>query len=178
VSHAPSVRRLTDDEWRAYRELRLRALEESPDAFRSTLAAEMEFPDERWSTRLAQGANTASELPLVAEHAGELVGLAWGRIEPFTSGEAHVYQMWVAPEARGQGAGRALLGAIVDWARRSNARSVSLGVTCGDTPANRLYRAVGFEPVGVPEPLRPDSTRLAQQMTLAFQSPGAGREGR
>lgn len=178
MSDAVSVRRLEADEWQAYRDLRLRALAESPDAFGSTLAVEAEFPEERWSTRLAQGASSASDLPLAAERAGERVGLAWGRIEPFAAGEVHVYQMWVAPEARGQGAGRRLLETIVDWGRASNAHAVLLGVTCGDTPANHLYRALGFQPVGEPAPLRPDSTRFAQQMTLLLQSRGVGREGR
>lgn len=169
MSRAFSVRRFAAHEWQTYRSLRLRALAESPNAFARTHAEEAAFPTERWSARLESAGDTTSEFPLVAELSGEPVGLAWGRIEPFTRGEVHVYQMWVAPEARGHGIGRALLEAIVEWARASNARSVSLGVTCGDTPANHLYRAVGFEPTGAPEPLRPGTALLAQQMTLSLR---------
>jgi ribosomal protein S18 acetylase RimI-like enzyme len=169
ASAAASVRRLAAREWQTYRELRLRALAESPDAFRSTLEEEAGYPEARWRERLAADADSGSALPLVGELGRAPVGLAWGRIEPFVPDVAHVYQMWVAPEARGGGIGRMLLDAIVEWARASTARSVSLGVTCGDTPANRLYRAAGFVPVGVAEPLRRGSPKLAQPMTLRLR---------
>ncbi|MCA9712598.1 MAG: hypothetical protein KDK70_42615, partial [Myxococcales bacterium] len=77
----PSVRRLEPSEWRVYRELRLRALAESPDAFGSTLARERERSDEQWQARVAEGARSPSSLGLVAEVDGEPIGLAWGRIE-------------------------------------------------------------------------------------------------
>lgn len=162
----PSVRRFAADEWQIYRDLRLRALADAPDAFARTHSEEADYPDERWEARLADGAGLASALALVGESAGKPVGLGWGRIDPSTPEEAHVYQMWVAQEARAHGIGRMLLEAIVEWASASNAHSLSLGVTCGDTPALRLYRAAGFEPVGEPEPLRPGSALLAQTMTL------------
>jgi ribosomal protein S18 acetylase RimI-like enzyme len=154
----PSVRRLGAHEWRAYRDLRLRALGDSPDAFASTLEAARQRPEGYWVERLASGAASAWDLPLVAEEAGELVGLAWGTIDPAAPGTAHVIQMWVAPESRGRGCGSMLLDAIVAWAGEAQARSVVLSVACGDTPARRLYSRAGFRPVGGPEPLRPGST--------------------
>ena len=102
----------------------------------------------------------------MAEDGDEPVGLAWGTIDPSAPGTAHLIQMWVAPEGRGLGCGSLLLGAVVAWAREAEARSVVLGVTCGDTPARRLYSRAGFVPVGEPEPLRPGSTLLSQPMRL------------
>ncbi|MNJ78270.1 Mycothiol acetyltransferase [compost metagenome] len=74
--------------------------------------------------------------------------------------------MWVAPEARGLGAGRALLQSALDWARRAGMRHVRLGVTAADSPAMRLYRAQGFLPAGPLEPLREGSPLMAQAMAL------------
>jgi len=119
---------------------------------------------------MLRAADSTRELPLVAERSGEPVGLAWGRMDESTPDAAQLYQMWVAPEARGEGVGRMLLQAVVDWARGSNASTLSLGVTRGDTPATRLYRAAGFEPVGDAEPLRPGSELLAQPMTLRLET--------
>lgn len=167
-----SVRSLTAAEWELYRAVRLRALADAPDAFGSTLEEEAVLPAAHWEARLVAAAGAddlARSLPLVARLAGESVGLAWGRIEESAPEAAHLYQMWVAPEARGAGVGRRLLQAVVDWAIASNARSLSLCVTRGDTPATRLYRAAGFEPVGAEEPLRPGSELLAQSMTLCFE---------
>jgi GNAT superfamily N-acetyltransferase len=166
----PAVRSLARDEWRTYRDLRLRSLEDSPDAFGRTLSEERARPDEHWSSRLASV--SAADLPLVAEVNGEPVGLAWGRIEPSTPDTAHLYQMWVAPNHRGLGAGQLLLGAVIRWATAARVGWIALGVTCGDTAAMRLYARAGFRPVGEPAPLRPGSSLLAQSMRLELR-PGA-----
>ncbi len=170
MSSVPTVRRLSPDEWRLYRVLRLSAMRDAPDAFGSTLARERGFADEEWQRRLV-GDETAVNAPLVAEVAGEAIGLAWGRIESATPDVAHLYQMWVDPLHRGRGAGRLLLDAVVAWARERGASKVQLGVTEGDTPARRLYERAGFEAIGDPEPLREGSEKMAQTLELALRPP-------
>jgi ribosomal protein S18 acetylase RimI-like enzyme len=128
------------------------------------LAEEEGRTDSEWAARLA--AELPSDLPLVAEVGVEPIGLAWGRIEPSSPGVAHLYQMWVAPTHRKLGAGKMLLDAVIAWAAAKNIDCIGLGVTCGDTPATRLYSRAGFEPVGEPAPLRPGSSVLAQAMRL------------
>jgi ribosomal protein S18 acetylase RimI-like enzyme len=144
----------------------LRALADSPDAFGSTWEVEHEKPDEYWAGRLSSAVTSQRQLPLVAEAGTALVGLVWGRIEDAQPESAHVFQMWVAPEARSRGCGTVLLQTVVAWARNLKATTVSLQVTCGDTAARRLYERAGFRPAGDPEPLRPGSTVLAQSMNL------------
>jgi ribosomal protein S18 acetylase RimI-like enzyme len=160
----PSVRRLRADEWRAYRDLRLRALADSPNAFGSTLAVEQTKPDEYWAARLSSAASSPWQLPLVAEAGSDLVGLVWGWIDPSMPETAHVFQMWVDPQTRGMGCGSTLLDALLAWARDAKVSAVVLRVTCGDTPALRLYARAGFTSVGDPQPLRPGSRVLAQPM--------------
>jgi Acetyltransferase (GNAT) family len=104
MADAPSIRKFAADEWRRYRDLRLRARADSPDAFGSTLAAEAGYPDAEWARRLAASADVPVNLPLVAEMRGELVGLAWGRIVTSAPDVAALYQMWVAPAYRGRAA--------------------------------------------------------------------------
>jgi len=167
----PSVRRYEPDEWPAYKSLRLRSLAESPDAFGSTLEREQGFSDEVWASRLTDGVAAGTSLPLVAERDGSPVGLASGRIDPATPERADVYQMWVAPEARGAGIGAMLLDAVIAWARDSSASNLFLAVSCGDTPARRLYERAGFAAVGAPSPLRPGSQVEAQEMRLSVAAP-------
>jgi acetolactate decarboxylase len=169
MADAPSIRKFAADEWRPYRDLRLRALADSPDAFGSTLAAEAGYPDAEWARRLAASADVPVNLPLVAEMRGELVGLAWGRIVTSAPDVAALYQMWVAPAYRGRAAGQKLLEAVIAWATAQHAASLDLSVTCGDSPARRLYERAGFKPLGEPQPLRPGSTLLAQPMRLMLK---------
>lgn len=167
----PTVRRLGADEWRAYRDLRLRALADAPDAFASTLITEQQHADSHWQERVSSASSSPWTLPLVAEEGDELVGLAWARIDPSVSHLAHVYQMWVAPASRGSGCGAMLLQAILRWAREAGARSVLLHVTEGNGAAARLYSSAGFQPAGEPQPLRPGSHLLSQPMRLELSPP-------
>jgi len=169
MNRTPGIRPFESHEWRTYKDLRLRALADSPDAFGSTLAAEQDSSDLDWSSRLASGAGSGLDLPLVAEVDGEPVGLAWGRIDRSDPGLAYLYQMWVAPDHRRLGAGQMLLDEVVAWAKAKNASYLDLGVTYRDSPAMRLYRRAGFEPLGQPEPLRPGSNLLGLSMRLKLR---------
>ena len=163
-----TVRRFTSDEWRTYKELRLRALSDSPDAFGSTLAAEQPYSDEQWCARLTRGVASNADLPLVARVSDRSVGLAWAKTDESDQRVVHLYQMWVAANFRRRGAGQMLLNAAIAWAKASNAAAMVLAATCGDTAASRLYARAGFTAVGSPEPLRTGSAVLAQAMRLSL----------
>jgi ribosomal-protein-alanine N-acetyltransferase len=53
----------------------------------------------------------------------------------------------VRPEHRRRGLGEALITHLLDEARRRGTRRVFLEMRCGN-PALRLYRKLGFEPIG------------------------------
>lgn len=161
-----SVRTISPGEWRVYRDLRLQALRDSPNAFGSTLEWETGRSDSEWARRLEEGSDDRWNLPLVVRSWGEPAGLAWGRIEMSSPEVAHLYQLWVSPGHRGQGLGKMLLDAVVGWAREVRAARVELGVTRGDTPAFRLYSRAGFNTTGDPRPIREGSHLLAQTMVL------------
>ncbi|MCT9811914.1 GNAT family N-acetyltransferase [Acidovorax sp. Be4] len=161
-----SVRPITPQEWSTYRDLRLRALRDAPDAFGSTYAAEVSRTDEAWAERIAGATSSGKDQVFFALHGDQACGLVWCQQSAAEPGMADLYQMWVAPEARGLGAGQALLQAALAWARQTGMRHVRLGVTAADSPAMRLYRSQGFVPAGPLAPLREDSPLMAQAMAL------------
>lgn len=166
----PKIRSFAEHEWAIYKDLRLAALTESPDAFGSTLAKETQRSDADWTNRLAVGVRSSWDFPVMAEINGQSIGLAWGRIEESNRAVANLYQVWVYPTYRRRGAGQLLLDAVTAWAIGKQAHYLELGVTCGDTPAMRLYKRAGFEPVGQPEPIRPGAELLGQKMRLDLRS--------
>jgi GNAT superfamily N-acetyltransferase len=169
MTYPAYIRTFAADEWRTYRDLRLRALADAPDAFSRTLDEEKSRPDAEWSSRLSSGVDSCWDLPLVGELDNAPIGLAWGRIEPPNLDIATLYQMWVAPGYRNLGVGRMLLERVIKWARAADVQYLALGVTCGDSPAMRLYLRAGFKPVGKPEPLRSESEVMSQPMRLALR---------
>ena len=156
--------------------MRLRALHDAPDAFGSTYAHECQRADADWRTRLAGGAASSRELPLVAEVDGEPSGLAWVRLADEEPAVAHLYQMWVAPEHRGQGIGRGLLDMAVQWARTAGAHALRLDVTVSNSPAVQLYEQAGFRPMGTPKPLRPGSALQSRCLQRSLTTGAAEAE--
>ena len=63
-------------------------------------------------------------------------------------GEADMMNLAVAPEARRQGTGRALVLALVDALTEKGSHSLMLEVRVSNTPAQKLYESLGFSQVG------------------------------
>lgn len=161
-----SVRPAGPNEWRTYRDVRLRALLDSPDAFGSTYAAEADRTDAMWAGRISAATSSGQDRVLLARHREEVCGLVWCKLSTDAPTVANLFQMWVDPASRGMGAGRALLEEAIAWAERRGACRVFLGVTAAETPAMRLYLACGFRPTGELEPLREHSNLMVQPMRL------------
>lgn len=157
-----TVRMFHPHEWPLYRDLRLAALRDAPDAFGSTLAREEPYSDDEWLTRLTHGVSSAHERPLVAELDGRPVGLCWARIDPSDPDTARLYSVWVHPDARRHGIAQGLLDAAMRWARETGARTMTLTVSA--EPAARMYRRNGFAELGAPHPLREGSDVMQQAM--------------
>ena len=58
--------------------------------------------------------------------------------------DAYLGELYVIPDRRGDGFGRALLDAVLDEARARNAINISLGTSVDDTEARGLYESAGF----------------------------------
>jgi len=86
----------------------------------------------------------------VAEVDGQIVGrLSVSRDQHPASRHVADLGLMVAAERRGQGIGRALLEAAVDWARAAGVTKLELHVFPWNEPAIRLYERFGFEREGV-----------------------------
>ena len=58
--------------------------------------------------------------------------------------DAYLAELYVAPERRGEGIGRALLEEAVDAAREAGAKYMHLGTSEDDEAARGLYESAGF----------------------------------
>lgn len=85
------------------------------------------------------------------------MGTATGAEFAAEPGVAHLYAMWVAPDARGAGVGRALVEAVAAWARYRGCGRVVLFVTETNQRARGFYEACGFADTGERRPLREGS---------------------
>ena len=82
---------------------------------------------------------------LVAVDGGQLIGYVGSQT---VLGETDMMNLAVAPEARRQGTGRALVLALVDALTEKGSHSLMLEVRVSNTPAQKLYESLGFSRVG------------------------------
>lgn len=82
---------------------------------------------------------------LLARCNGDLAGC--GALRRESDGVAEIRRMWVAPEARGAGVGRALLVELESWARKYGYRAVRLDTAESLYEAKRLYPSAGYEEI-------------------------------
>jgi len=151
------IRTLTLGDWATYRSIRLASLADSPDSFGSTYEHEALFPDSEWQSRLDPAERAANAFPLIAKSDGIPVGLSWGVIHEPGVEVAYIYQMWVSPEARGNGIGKLFLDHIAAWAKEKSCDFLALSVAISNDAAIGLYKASGFVLSGQTEALRKSS---------------------
>jgi len=141
------IRQLTPDDAPTYRELRLRALREHPDAFTSDWEDASQRPPDESRQRLASAGVTFWGAFDEGSSLCGMVGLECSsRAKQRHRGT--VVAMYVAREAAGRGLGRELLRALTLHAKAIGLTDLGLTVTEGNTSAIRLYREAGFAAFG------------------------------
>ena len=153
------VRVLGGDDWPAWRDIRLEALQESPEAFGATYAHEREFTDDLWRGLL----ENPEAVSVLASSDVKPDGMAAGFQD--LPGFLHVVAMWVDPACRGRGVSHALLGAIEAWAGPRRLR-LHLDVSTVNGAARRSYERFGFVVTGETTPLREGSSAMKERMVL------------
>ena len=164
-----SVRQLTGADAVAFRELRLRALKEHPDAFTSSFEEDVQQPVSTVAQRLAGDGGNVFWGAYVD---GALCGMVGLTRETRIKGrhKGHVVAMYVAPEFRRRGLGMSLLQAVIDYARdEAKLSQLVLTVTHANAAASELYRAAGFKTFGVePRALKVGGEYFAKEHMILF----------
>lgn len=140
------IRTLTEDDAAEYQAVRLRSLQEHPEAFGASYEEEKGTPLERVADQLKGSPSFGAFVE------GNLIGIASLFRFPRAKSRhrAILGGMYVCPEARGQGAGTYLLNETIRCARDEiQLEDMILAVTVGNETARNLYIKAGFIPFGV-----------------------------
>jgi RimJ/RimL family protein N-acetyltransferase len=159
---AVSIAPLTPADVAAYRHVRLRALAEHPESFRSNAEEEAAKPLAWWNERLAPREQSRATFLGAWTEARQLVGTAGLLFETrrTTRHTASLVGMYVMPEHAGRGIGTGLLGACIGCARADpHLEIVYLTVTATNAAAIRLYERSGFVVYG----REPRSMRIGER---------------
>jgi ribosomal protein S18 acetylase RimI-like enzyme len=163
-----TIEPVRDSNLSLFREIRLRALQDSPGAFSSTYAGESQLTEADWieRTRRWNGEQGIGFLALDGNMGCGIVG-CFLEPEPGTQQltRAHLVSMWTAPTHRRQRVGEMLLKSAIDWARNRGAVTLRLMVTSNNESAFRFYERMGLTRTGRTEPYPNDPNVLEHEMS-------------
>lgn len=144
------IRVLSEADAGDYQALRLRALQTNPESFGSTYEREAVFTIEMVQERIRPDEN---KFVLGAYNTdGSLVGIVTFIRETLLKSQhkGNIYGMYVAPETRGQGVGKALMLEVIQQAKKTEGlEQVILQVVSTNGSAKKFYKSLGFETYGV-----------------------------
>jgi ribosomal protein S18 acetylase RimI-like enzyme len=160
-----TIERLSPDDWKRLRDLRLEALRDSPDAFGSTLYEAESRTEADWRAQLDSIAT------FVAVLKGHDIGMARGAPHDSDPLSAFLLSMWVAPHFRRQRTGRQLVQCVIGWARSAGFSALVLDVADDNLPAIALYSRMGFEPTGATGALPPPREQIREHRRVLMLQP-------
>ncbi|HEY6890082.1 MAG TPA: GNAT family N-acetyltransferase [Solirubrobacter sp.] len=138
-----TIRHVLAHEGDRLKAIRLHALRADPAGFSSTYEREAALPQAWWTSRAALSeAGEEQRFFVAVDDEDHWVGTALARRDD--RGEAVLNAMWVAPEARGQGAARALCDACAEWAAERRFASLEVEVFEDNAAGRRVYESAGF----------------------------------
>jgi phosphinothricin acetyltransferase len=121
-------------------------------AFESDRRRDPDFTVEHWREVQHRCAEKHGTM-LIAEDDGRAVGWAFAHdqnAELFVVAperrHGFLAEIFLMPQARGKGLGRALIAACEDWARGRGHKLLTIGVLAKNPSAIRAYEGVGYEP--------------------------------
>jgi RimJ/RimL family protein N-acetyltransferase len=138
------IRRLRSGEASLYREVRLKALRESPEAYASTYESAIERSFESWEKQAESTCAGSDRATFVVLSHDAPVGLAALYRSEDSPAEGQLFQVWISPESRGKAAAAGLMDAVFNWAGRHGFRKIHAQVLATNIRALRFYQNYGF----------------------------------
>ena len=162
------IRPLIPDEWRLLKEVRLKALQDAPEAFGTTLTQALAWDDAQWQ----ENAQRFAVLPPATSYFAFSNNFPFGMVNCFMSLEdrqvAELTAFWVAPERRGLGIEAALVASAAEWASTQGIIALQAWVGEDNHRAIGFYRRVGFSEVG---PYQTHTSDSKKQIILLTKNP-------
>ena len=133
------ILRATIDDLELIKDIRLKSLKESPEAFTSTYDIEIKYDDDWWRNRISR-----SQYFLAKYNEGYAGISCCISLPEYEDDKRKLVSMWVDPKFRGFGVATLLINDTKEWAKDNNVSEIELDVFEENIEAKRLYEKNGF----------------------------------
>ncbi len=140
-----TIRRLNEDEWLEFSQIRLKALQTDPKVFGSNYEKESQMTEDEWRSRLQ-----AKDNAIFLIYAGDTpigmtcVSINWN--DP-TEKTALLWGSWLAPRFRGKGLSKLMYQTRIEWAKRQpTVEKIIVSHRASNLSSKRANQKHGFVP--------------------------------
>jgi RimJ/RimL family protein N-acetyltransferase len=138
-----TIKKLPEERWQEYRDLRLEALEKEPLAFSSSYEDEQSTPENIWRQRINNNMFILADDKPVG-----VAGFARNTHKK-TNHVCEMFGVYVRKEYRGQGIGKKLIEAVLaEMQQIEGVKILEVGVNPTQKAAKHIYQNYGFKTVG------------------------------
>ncbi len=171
------VERLNEQHTQLFRDMRLQAFRDAPEAFGSSYEEELELSEDQFIEKYAALFIPRDDAFILGafDEVDRLIGVAgfYRELRIKNRHKGVIWGMYVTPESRNQGIGKSLLLAILERARRlQDIRQINLAVTSDNVFAKKLYLSMGFQVYGVEKDALQVNGRLFDEDLMVLRLPG------
>jgi RimJ/RimL family protein N-acetyltransferase len=159
-----TIRRIRKGEWELYKQLRLAALEDAPEAFSTTYEAAAQRSRESWVAQTDSSAEGADRFTFLAFIEQQPAGLAALYRDAAGSAQGELIQVWVAPSGRGTGLASELVAFIINCAKAHGFDKIRAEVMTANARALRFHEKHGFKIDGSPSMHSDRSVALSKRL--------------
>jgi RimJ/RimL family protein N-acetyltransferase len=138
-----TIRRLTEDNWLAFSQVRLTALQTDPKVFGSNYERESQMTEAEWRSRLQAKDNA---IFLIYENE-TLIGMTCVSIDrdDATKKTALLWGSWLAPHVRGKGLSKLMYQTRINWAKQQpTAEKIIVSHRASNLASERANQKHGF----------------------------------
>jgi len=138
------IKKVAVKNWEKFKEIRLEALKNNPEAFGSSYEEEVQRSDERWRISLANKNKTVflaldRKIPIAIATISYESMIKMNHL-------ANIYSVYVKPEYRGRAISSKLIKSILaDVKKKKRIKKIKLNVVTTQLPAINLYKKFGFK---------------------------------
>lgn len=163
-----NARTLGEEDWQLYRQVRLAALKDAPEAFVASFDDEASRDDDFWRERMVRARR------IVAERDDEAIGLVCLGLHNENTDTGEVFGLWTAPSARGDRVARRLVTTAAKQATDDGRKKLYFWAGSDNAAAIGFASNFGFRPTSERRPVRvadgaiePDADEIAMVLPLS-----------
>lgn len=162
------IRLLNENDAEEYKEKRIEALQNHPEAFSSSVEEELEYSLEVHASRL----RAVNAYTFGAFKEDKLVGLVTlvTEIKRKLKHRSDIFAMYVTPQVRRHGVGKQLMNAAIEKAKEiGGVEQVYLTVSSNNIAAKNLYESIGFKMIGSdPRAMKIGNTYIGEDLMALY----------